>query len=675
MVTAPTGTNWTVSSEDAWIQIISPASGSGSGNGTVVYQVLPDTAASTNLNHYIRVGTITISGNVHTVAQHAPGQVSYATWAAALPTTANGPGQDAVGNGVPNIVRYAFGLDPLKPSNGGLPVLGVKNGQAIYSLTKPKSTIGLRYVVQAMPQLGASTNTTLALAKVSETPAAESWQADLAEISPEQILDTTLVPVGVTAREVQKLLQGHFNNGDLSLALWNIQPGLGTVMLEYGRRMATMKLAADAGDWGMAQYQLDEALEIQETGETTRPANAPLLKDFEHTYLDPLAQDILAKNAANFAADYSNALDGCNACHAITKHPYVHVQLPTNGPEPFLQLSASSPTPPATNAPPAAISPASDTALTWAEVQQMANEAFNNVDTRLALWNIQPGLGTVMMEYGRRMAMLKLAADAGDWGMAQYQLTEATEIQETGETTRPGKAPLLKDFEHTYLDPLAQDILAKNATDFAAHFSDALDGCNACHKITGHPYVNVQPPSVSPQPFLLLAASDPAPPTTNAPVVPQVPVYPDTPPTAADAANLITNLFNTADTSLALWNIQPGLGTVMQEYGYRFAVTWFAAEAGNWGLAQYELNEALEIQETGETTRPAKAPLLKDFEQNYLVPLATAVTNKNKVAFESAYSDAIDGCNACHKGTGHSYVRIQRSPVAPVQVLNPAGGP
>lgn len=56
---------------------------------------------------------------------------------------------------------------------------------------------------------------------------------------------------GVTARQVQQLIAHAFNTPDRDLALWAIQPGLGTVMREYGARMATAYLAAQQGDWGL----------------------------------------------------------------------------------------------------------------------------------------------------------------------------------------------------------------------------------------------------------------------------------------------------------------------------------------------------------------------------------------------------------------------------------------
>ena len=94
--------------------------------------------------------------------------------------------------------------------------------------------------------------------------------------------------------------------------------------------------------------------------------------------------------------------------------------------------------------------------------------------------------------------------------------------------------------------------------------------------------------------------------------------------------------------------IQPGLGTVMVEYGHRMAVLWFAGEAGNWNLAKYQLGEMREIQEVGETTRPGRAAALKSFESNFLDPLDQAIAAGDKTQFETAYSAAIQGCNSCH---------------------------
>jgi hypothetical protein len=114
-------------------------------------------------------------------------------------------------------------------------------------------------------------------------------------------------------------------------------------------------------------------------------------------------------------------------------------------------------------------------------------------------------------------------------------------------------------------------------------------------------------------------------------------------PTSAQAQPTPTPL-----TLEQLSEIQPGLGTIMIEYGHRMSALWFAAQAGNWDFAQYQLTEMREIQEVGETTRPARAPALKSFESSFLDPLEEQIKAKDKTKFESAYNSAIQGCNSCH---------------------------
>ena len=104
----------------------------------------------------------------------------------------------------------------------------------------------------------------------------------------------------------------------------------------------------------------------------------------------------------------------------------------------------------------------------------------------------------------------------------------------------------------------------------------------------------------------------------------------------------------------------------MIEYGHRMSAVWFAGEAGNWDMAHYQILEMVEIQETGETTRPARAPALKSFESSFLDPLDKAIEAKDKTQFETAYRSAIQGCNSCHGSQtsadfpkGFSFIKVQ----------------
>ena len=109
----------------------------------------------------------------------------------------------------------------------------------------------------------------------------------------------------------------------------------------------------------------------------------------------------------------------------------------------------------------------------------------------------------------------------------------------------------------------------------------------------------------------------------------------------------------------AIASIQPGLGAVMHEMGRRFADIYWAANGGNWGLAQYELKELLEAQEVGEVTRPQRAPMLKANEQTYLLPLSKAIEKQDINQFNRHFSEAVNGCNACHTSLGYGFIRFK----------------
>ncbi len=116
------------------------------------------------------------------------------------------------------------------------------------------------------------------------------------------------------------------------------------------------------------------------------------------------------------------------------------------------------------------------------------------------LAELQPGLGTVMIEYSHRFSTMYYSAKGGNWPMADYQLKEMREIQEVGETTRPGRAAMLKAFESSDLDKLAAAIKAKDMKKLNAAFKEAVEGCNGCHAANGYGFIKYQLPKASPSP-------------------------------------------------------------------------------------------------------------------------------------------------------------------------------
>ncbi|AZE49127.1 hypothetical protein C4K04_3455 [Pseudomonas chlororaphis] len=106
----------------------------------------------------------------------------------------------------------------------------------------------------------------------------------------------------------------------------------------------------------------------------------------------------------------------------------------------------------------------------------------------------------------------------------------------------------------------------------------------------------------------------------------------------------------------------------MHEFGYRFANIYWAANGGNWGLAQYQLKELRESQEVAEITRPQRAGMLKAFESTYLLPLDQAILNKNTKTFNEKFSEAENACNACHTALGYGFIKF-KLPKAPEETF------
>lgn len=117
---------------------------------------------------------------------------------------------------------------------------------------------------------------------------------------------------------------------------------------------------------------------------------------------------------------------------------------------------------------------------------------------------------------------------------------------------------------------------------------------------------------------------------------------------AADVAKAVDSKFSTYDKALPLWAIQPGTAPRMRQMTESFNLMWFAAQAGNWEFAGFEVYRAGEEVKSIAVTRPARAALLDAWSVPNLKALSDAVKAKDKAAFEKAYDAAIAGCNACH---------------------------
>jgi hypothetical protein len=129
---------------------------------------------------------------------------------------------------------------------------------------------------------------------------------------------------------------------------------------------------------------------------------------------------------------------------------------------------------------------------------------------------------------------------------------------------------------------------------------------------------------------------------------------------------IIPTKHNSSLTLKDIAEVQPGLGTIMVEFGHRFYITYYAAKAQNWGLAKYQLHELIEAQEVAEITRPKYTEQLKEFEDTYLKKLTKAIETKDIKSFEKEYKKTTQACNTCHSKNGHPYIQYQLPKEAPL---------
>jgi hypothetical protein len=99
----------------------------------------------------------------------------------------------------------------------------------------------------------------------------------------------------------------------------------------------------------------------------------------------------------------------------------------------------------------------------------------------------------------------------------------------------------------------------------------------------------------------------------------------------------------------------------------RHTKLWLAGEAGNWGLAAYELKElgegfddVLAFHPTHEESPVAPKDAIPRIMTAPLADVRAAVEKKDSRAFEPAFDALTKGCNDCHQATNFGFNVVQR---------------
>ena len=109
--------------------------------------------------------------------------------------------------------------------------------------------------------------------------------------------------------------------------------------------------------------------------------------------------------------------------------------------------------------------------------------------------------------------------------------------------------------------------------------------------------------------------------------------------------------------------MQPGLGEIMALQQMRHIKLWFAGDASNWPLADYEIGELNEGFDDvnkllgGDTVEKAVGA--------QIAALQKAVDGKDRAAFTAAFDKLTAGCNSCHHTLDHAFIVIQRPTALP----------
>jgi hypothetical protein len=108
-----------------------------------------------------------------------------------------------------------------------------------------------------------------------------------------------------------------------------------------------------------------------------------------------------------------------------------------------------------------------------------------------------------------------------------------------------------------------------------------------------------------------------------------------------------------------------GLGEIMSLQQMRHLKLWFAGQAKNWPLADYELDELEEGFDDVIKFFPVKddmqiAQMVVSTVRPVLPEMKKAIDARDEAKFAAAFDKLTAACNACHQAANHAFIVIQR---------------
>jgi hypothetical protein len=121
----------------------------------------------------------------------------------------------------------------------------------------------------------------------------------------------------------------------------------------------------------------------------------------------------------------------------------------------------------------------------------------------------------------------------------------------------------------------------------------------------------------------------------------------------------------------------PSQSHSMADVGYHFTNLWFAAQKGNWALANFNLNETRQHIRWTVRIRPIRQfngnpvdlqPIFDGINNGVLNSLKKAIDDKDTAKFQSAYKQTLNACYSCHQAAGLPFLHPV-VPTAPAQTI------
>jgi len=119
--------------------------------------------------------------------------------------------------------------------------------------------------------------------------------------------------------------------------------------------------------------------------------------------------------------------------------------------------------------------------------------------------------------------------------------------------------------------------------------------------------------------------------------------------------------------------MQPGMDRLMAEVGTRTHRLYYAAQAGNWRLAEYFFRSIVKQLRLCATSRPKYAEEMQRYLDTDCPPVLAAIKAGDSAAFEASYASLIERANELHGVFGKSWIRWVTPATAPQEFDFTAG--